>query len=76
MMPWLRPGVNLVQARAALGPVFHQWVAATASNDKERADLPVLVITEGASGLDNLRREYSKPLYVLLSIGQWRGGAK
>lgn len=68
MMARLRPGVSLVQARAALGPVFHQWVATTASNDGERADLPALVITEGASGLDNLRREYSKPLYVLLSM--------
>ena len=68
MMARLRPGVNLVQARAALGPVFHQWVATTASNDQERADLPALVITEGASGLDNLRRQYSKPLYVLLSM--------
>jgi len=68
MMARLRPGVNLVQARAALGPVFHQWVATTASNDQERADLPALVITEGASGLDNLRRRYSKPLYVLLSM--------
>jgi ABC-type antimicrobial peptide transport system permease subunit len=42
--------------------------ATTASNDQERADLPALVITEGASGLDNLRREYSKPLYLLLSM--------
>ncbi|HTB10011.1 MAG TPA: ABC transporter permease [Bryobacteraceae bacterium] len=68
MMARLRPGVNLAQARAALGPVFHQWVATTASNDQERADLPALLITEGASGLDNLRRQYSKPLYVLLSM--------
>jgi len=68
MMARLQAGVNLVQARAALGPVFHQWIATTASNDKERADLPALVITVGASGLDNLRRQYSKPLYVLLCM--------
>jgi macrolide transport system ATP-binding/permease protein len=68
MMARLRSGVNLAQARAALGPVFHQWVATTASNDQERADLPALAITEGGGGLDNLRRQYSKPLYVLLCM--------
>jgi macrolide transport system ATP-binding/permease protein len=66
MMARLRPGVSLTQARAALGPVFHQWVASTASNDKERANLPELLIQEGAAGLNTLRRQYSKPLYVLL----------
>ena len=68
MMARLRSGVNLAQARAALGPVFHQWVATTASNDQERADLPALAITEGGGVLDNLRRQYSKPLYVLLCM--------
>jgi macrolide transport system ATP-binding/permease protein len=68
MMARLRPGVSLVQAQAALGPAFHQWVAATASNDQERAHLPELVIREGASGLDTLRQQYSKPLYLLLAI--------
>jgi macrolide transport system ATP-binding/permease protein len=68
MMARLRPGVSLVQAQAALGPVFHQWVATTAANDQERANLPELLIKEGASGLDTLRREYSKPLYLLLTM--------
>jgi predicted permease len=68
MMARLRPGVSLVQAQAALGPVFHQWVAATASSDQERAHLPELLIGEGASGLDTLRRQYSKPLYLLLAM--------
>jgi len=68
MMARLRPGVSLMQAQAALGPVFHQWVASTASNDQERANLPELLVREGASGLDTLRREYSKPLYLLLAM--------
>jgi macrolide transport system ATP-binding/permease protein len=67
-MARLRPGVSLVQAQAALGPAFHQWVAATATNDQERAHLPELLIREGASGLDTLRRQYSKPLYLLLTM--------
>ena len=67
MMARLRPGVSLVQAQAALGPMFHQWVETTA-NDRERANLPELQIREGAAGLDTLRRQYSKPLYILLAM--------
>ena len=43
-------------------------MAATATNDQERANLPVLRLEEGAGGLDSLRRQYSKPLYVLLTM--------
>jgi predicted permease len=68
VMGRLRPGVSLAQAQSALAPAFHQWVSSTAANDKERASLPELVITPGASGLDTLRRQYSKPLYVLLTL--------
>ncbi len=64
----LRPGVTLVEAQAVLGPTFHQWVASTASTDVERANLPELKIEPGATGLDSLRREYSKPLYVLMAL--------
>ena len=47
---------------------FAQWVTPTATNDRERANLPVLYLGEGAGGLDSLRRQYSKPLYVLLAM--------
>jgi macrolide transport system ATP-binding/permease protein len=68
MMGRLRPGVSLAQAQAALAPPFRQWVDSTAINDKQRANLPVLTLEEGAGGLDSLRRQYSKPLYVLLAM--------
>ena len=68
MMGRLRPGVSLEQAQAALAPPFRQWVDSTATNDKQRANLPVLRLEEGAGGLDSLRRQYSKPLYVLLAM--------
>ena len=64
----LRTGVSLEQAQSTLAPHFQQWVSSTASNDSERADLPKLVIKEGAGGLDSLRRQFSKPLYVLLTL--------
>ena len=68
VMGRLRPGVSLKQAQAALAPAFHQWVASTAANDAERANLPELVVKEGAGGLDTLRRKYSQPLYVLMTM--------
>ncbi len=68
MMGRLRPGVGRAQAQAALDGPFEQWVATTATNDRERANLPVLRLEEGAGGLDSLRRQYSKPLYVLLAM--------
>lgn len=68
IMGRLRPGISLEEAQARLAPEFRQWVASTASNDGERANLPELVVKEGAAGLDSLRRRYSKPLYVLLTL--------
>jgi macrolide transport system ATP-binding/permease protein len=64
----LRPGVSRAQAQAILAPVFQQWVASTAGNDRERSNLPALIVNEGAGGLDSLRRQYSNPLYVLMVL--------
>jgi predicted permease len=66
LMGRLRPGVSIVQAQAALAPRFRQWVETTAKKETERADLPALVVKPGGGGLDSLRRQYSKPLYVLI----------
>ena len=68
MMGRLRPGVSMAQAQAALAPRFHQWVAATATTDGERAKLPKLMLNPGAAGLGGLRRQYSKPLFMLLAM--------
>src|SRR4051812_25653135 len=68
MMGRLKPGVDLPQAQAALAGPFAQWIASTATNDRERGNLPVLRLEDGTAGLDSLRRQYSKPLYVLLAM--------
>ena len=68
MMGRLRPGVSMAQAQAELAPRFHQWVAGTATTAGERAKLPALILNPGAAGLGGLRRQYSKPLYVLLTM--------
>ncbi len=68
IMARLRPGVSIAQAQAQLAPEFRQWVATTAASEQERANLPELIVKEGAGGLSSLRRQYSKPLYVLLAL--------
>jgi predicted permease len=68
MMGRLRPGVPIEQAQAAMAPVFSTWVAATATKEQERKNLPQLLLREGAGGLDSLRRQYSEPLFLLLTM--------
>ena len=68
MMGRLRPGVTLAQAQARLAPVFDAWVAATATTDLERKNLPRFLLQDGASGVDKLRRSYSQPLGLLLAM--------
>jgi len=68
IMGRLRPGFTLARAQAELASRFHTFVLASATNDKERADLPALWLQEGGSGVDSLRRQYSKPLFVLMTM--------
>src|SRR5262249_55612626 len=68
VMARLRPGVTREQAQAALAPKFRQFVESTAANERERAELPALLLQDGAGGLADLRRQYSKPLYVLMAM--------
>jgi len=68
MMGRLQPGVSLAQAQGVIAGSFAQWVLTTATTDRERANLPALQLEEGSAGLDSLRRQYSKPLYVLLTM--------
>jgi macrolide transport system ATP-binding/permease protein len=68
IMARLRPGVTLEQAQAKIAPQFQLWVATTAHNDAQKANLPVLYLREGASGIDTLRRHFSKPLYLLMTL--------
>ncbi len=65
IMARLRPGVSIEQAQAVLGPRFRQFVAGTATTDKQREDIPELRLQPGAAGLDSLRMLYAQPIYVL-----------
>ncbi len=68
IMGRLRPGVGIAAAQSVLATAFEQFAASTATTDGERANLPMLRVQEAAGGLDTLRRKYSKPLYVLLTM--------
>src|SRR5262249_29132498 len=68
MMGRLRPGFLLSQAQAQLTARFHQFAFASATTNSERATLPELWLEEGGSGGDSLRRQYSKPLFILMSM--------
>jgi macrolide transport system ATP-binding/permease protein len=68
MMGRLRPAVSLRQAQTDLAGQFQQWVAGTVRNEQDRKTLPKLWLQEGGSGVDSLRRRYSKPLYILMTM--------
>src|SRR4029077_5660301 len=40
----------------------------TATNDKERAALPEIALREGGGGIDTLRRKYSTPFFLLMTL--------
>lgn len=68
LMGRLKNGVTLQQAQSQLAGPFHGFVESTATKDRERADLPSLWLQEGGSGVDSLRRQYSKPLWILMGM--------
>jgi len=68
MMGRLRPGVDGARAQEVLSAAFAPWVASTATTGSERANLPRLRLDPGGGGLDTLRRRYSRPLWILMSM--------
>ena len=68
MMGRLRPGVRIEQAEAVLRARFRSFVAASAESAKDAEVLPDLSLAPGGDGLDSLRQQYSKPLYVLMAM--------
>ncbi|HLK65270.1 MAG TPA: ABC transporter permease [Bryobacteraceae bacterium] len=64
----LRPGVSMLQAQAAMAPVFDNFIASTAANDKERADLPRFFLQSARGGGEYLRLRYARPLYALMTM--------
>ena len=68
VMGRLQPGVSLEQAQTVLAPAFHRYVTGTATTAAQLDDLPALTLQPGATGLDSLRRRYSRPIYILMAM--------
>jgi predicted permease len=68
IMGRLQPGVTVQQAQAQVGPIFQNWVASTAENEAQRADLPQFLLSGGARGVDRMRRNYIEPLVILMAM--------
>jgi predicted permease len=66
-MARLRPGISPLQAQAAARGQFSEW-ARTARPKRRPDNVPTLLVREGSGGLDGLRRTYSKPLFILLTL--------
>jgi predicted permease len=63
----LKPGVTDAQAESALDLTLRDTVRATLP-DRMNRDQPHLRLLPGARGLDNLRENYARPLFVLLTL--------
>ena len=68
MIGRLRPGVSMAQAEAASLPCSGASWTQPCRRTPTRPICPPCYLQEGAGGLDFLRRQYSKPLYVLITM--------
>ncbi len=66
VMGRLKPGVSEVQARAEIDVIFNQSVDAMITSDEQKENRPALNLAAGNKGLDQLRRRFSEPLFVLM----------
>ena len=48
--------------------MYGGFIQSTVTKERERGNLPALWLQEGGSGLDSMRRRYSKPLWVLMAM--------
>ena len=67
VMGRLKPGVSEATALARLDVIFQQAVR-TSLPDRGSRDQPRLALLSGARGLDDLSRQFSRPLLVLLAL--------
>jgi hypothetical protein len=61
----LGPAVTRIQAEVQLATLFHNWAQTTAATEAERTHLPALHLSDGATGIDTLRRKFSPPFFLL-----------
>ena len=68
MIGRLKPGVTERQARAEADVILQQSIAARIKPGAKPETIPHLEVTAASKGLDGLRRQFSKPLAVLMVV--------
>jgi predicted permease len=68
IMGRLKPGVNDAQARAELETIFRQSVLVGLTPVPKPQDLPRIELEPAKRGIESLRRQFSKPLIVLMVV--------
>ena len=66
VMGRIKPGVSEPQVRAELDAIFNQSIDAMITSEKQQENRPALKLAAGHKGLDELRRRFSEPLFVLM----------
>ena len=64
----LKPGMSEQQARAELEVILQQAIAENAKLRSKPEAIPHLDVESGSKGLDYSRREFSKPLFILMTV--------
>jgi predicted permease len=68
IMGRVKPGVSEQQARAQLDVLLQQSMSPDVKPNIKPETIPHLDVAPGSKGLDELRGQFSKPLYVLMTV--------
>ncbi len=69
IMGRVKPGVTEEQARTNLDVIYRQsMLAALQTNDGKAPVLSELQVVPGGQGLQSLRKQFSKPLFILMTV--------
>jgi predicted permease len=67
VMGRLRPGVTRGAAETELNGIFHQALQEANIQPGPSGKLPALYLSPGAQGIDSLRSDFSRPLWILMA---------
>jgi predicted permease len=68
IMGGLAPGATVAQARTELDTLFQQHLSAGLATPPPPAQLPHIDLVPARNGLDVLAREFSEPLFILMTV--------
>jgi len=68
IMGRLKPGVTELEARAKVEAIFQQCMAVEIKPTTKPETIPHAELEPASKGLDALRREFSKPLFILMTV--------